>query len=152
MSEFAQEHLHQPKRFDGPLSMVWTVTVLAVLSTIAGFLQFQPFWTPITTWLDPVAAPTADPSGTQEAIASVCAVGLGLAGMWVAYAMYAAKSLKVPKPVALFEHKFYWDELYDAIFYKPGVLVAQVARALRRAARDRRLDHRGHAWLPDRLR
>ena len=72
--------------------------------------------------------------------------------MWVAYAMYAAKSMKVPKPVTLLEQKFYWDELYDAIFYKPGVLVAQCARALRRAARDRRLDHRGHARLPDRLR
>ena len=32
MSEFAQEHLHRPKGgLDGPLSMVWTVTVLAVL-------------------------------------------------------------------------------------------------------------------------
>ena len=26
---------------------------------------------------------------------------------------YAAKTLKVPKPVKLFEKKFYWDELYD---------------------------------------
>ena len=30
---------------EGPLSMIWTVGVLAVLATIAGFLQFAPLWT-----------------------------------------------------------------------------------------------------------
>ncbi len=68
--------------------MLWTVGVLAVLSAVGGLLQFTPFWTPLTHWLDPVAPPTADPSGTQELIASVCAVALGLAGIWVAYAAY----------------------------------------------------------------
>ena len=38
---------------------------------------------------------------------------------------YAAKTLKVPKPVKLFEKKFYWDELYDAIFYKPADLISR---------------------------
>ena len=28
----------------------------------------------------------------------------------------------MPKPVPLLEHKFYWDELYDAVFYKPADL------------------------------
>ena len=48
-SEFAQEHLHEPHgRREGPLSMVWPVGVLAVLSAIAGCIQFAPFWEPIT--------------------------------------------------------------------------------------------------------
>ena len=31
----------------------------------------------------------------------------------------------MPKPVTLFEKKFYWDELYDAIFYKPADLISR---------------------------
>jgi NADH-quinone oxidoreductase subunit L len=125
-STFAQEHLHYAEGGrDGPFSMLWTVGVLAVLAAVAGLLQFTPFWTPITNWLAPVAPNTADASGTQELIASVCAVALGLAGMWVAYLAYAKKTLKVPKPVTLFEKKFYWDELYDAIAYKPADLISR---------------------------
>ena len=33
--------------------MVWPVGVLAVLALVGGFIQFQPFWEPITTWLEP---------------------------------------------------------------------------------------------------
>jgi NADH-quinone oxidoreductase subunit L len=124
-STFAQEHLHLEGDLDGPISMIWTVGVLALLSAVGGLLQFTPLWHPLTTWLDPVVPNTADPSGTQEAIASVCAVVLGLAGIWVAYAAYVKKSLKVPRAVTLFEKKFYWDELYDAVFYKPADLISR---------------------------
>ena len=31
----------------------------------------------------------------------------------------------MPKPVTLFERKFYWDELYDGLFYKPADLIAR---------------------------
>ncbi len=125
-SAFATEHLHKPHgRLEGPLSMVWTVTVLAVLSATAGLLQFSVFYEPLTKWLDPVALSTADPSKTQDAIGSISAVLLGLAGIWVAYGAYVSKKLTVPKPVRLFEKKFYWDELYDAVFYKPADLVSR---------------------------
>ena len=50
---------------------------------------------------------------------------LGLAGMYVAYALYGAKSMSAPRPLALLEQKFYWDELYDALFYKPADLIAR---------------------------
>ncbi len=33
--------------------------------------------------------------------------------------------MRVPKPVPLLEHKFYWDELYTAVFYKPADLIAR---------------------------
>jgi len=123
-SAFAQEHLHTGKR-EGPFSMLWTVGVLAVLSAVGGLLQFSPLWHPLTDWLDPVAPNTALPSNTEEAIASISAVLLGIAGIWVAYAAYVTKRIKVPKPVKLFEKKFYWDELYDAIFYKPADLISR---------------------------
>jgi NADH-quinone oxidoreductase subunit L len=123
-STFAQEHLHTGKR-DGPISMMWPVGVLAVLSAVGGLLQFSPLWHPLTTWLDPVAPNTVAPSNTQEAIASIFAVALGVAGIWVAYAAYVTKTLKVPNPVTLFEKKFYWDELYNLVFYKPADLISR---------------------------
>ena len=120
------EHLHLPDNgLEGPVSMVWTVTVLAVLSVVGGFLQFGRLWHPLTTWLDPVAHPFVDPSNGKEAIASVCAVLLGAAGIYVAHALYVAKTMKVPRPVKLLEKKFYWDELYDALLYLPADLVSK---------------------------
>jgi len=124
-SEFAREHLHEPHgRLEGPLSMVWTVGVLAVLATFAGWIQFAPFWDPITHWLDPVAAPLIEASGTQELIASICAVGLGLAGIAIAWLLYVRKWRPVPKPWQILEEKFLVDELYDAIFYRPAVALS----------------------------
>jgi NADH-quinone oxidoreductase subunit L len=124
-SEFVSEHLHKPEGGrEGPFSMVWTVSVLAVLAAVGGFIQFAPLWTPLTRWLSPVAAPLTDPSGTQEAIASICAVALGAAGIYVAYRLYAAKTMRVPKALPILVHKFYWDELYDAVLARPAQLLA----------------------------
>jgi NADH-quinone oxidoreductase subunit L len=125
-SEFVKEHLHHPEgNLEGPFSMVWTVTVLAGLSVVGGFLQFAPLWYPLTTWLEPVARPFAEASNAREAIASISAVVLGAAGMYVAYRLYDVKTARVPKPVVLLEKKFYWDELYTAVFYKPADLIAR---------------------------
>ena len=125
-SEFAREHLHVPESGrEGPFSMLWTVAVLALLSLIGGWLQWTQLWHPLTDWLDPVAAPTADPSDTQEWIATVSALVAGLAGIGLAWAAYVKRSVRIPKPVALFEKKFYWDELYDAVFYRPADLISR---------------------------
>ena len=121
-SEFAQEHLHEPHgRLEGPVSMIWPVAILGVLATFAGFIQFAPLWEPITHWLDPVAAPLIEASGQQELIASVCAVALGAAGIAVAWLYYVRKWRPVPKPWAILEEKFLFDELYDAALYRPAV-------------------------------
>jgi NADH-quinone oxidoreductase subunit L len=123
---FAREHLHKPEgRLEGPLSMVWTVTALAGLSAVGGFLQFGRVWHPLTTWLAPVAAPFAEASNWQEVIASVSAVLLGLGGMYVAYELYSVKAVGAPRPLAVLERKFYWDELYDGLFYKPADRIAR---------------------------
>jgi hypothetical protein len=43
---------------------------------------------------------------------------------------------------AVLEHKFYFDELYDAVFYRPTVFVAVTLRGCVRRAHRPRLDHR----------
>jgi NADH-quinone oxidoreductase subunit L len=119
----AQPHLHGSQ--EGPFSMVSTVTVLAVLSVVGGWIQFAPFWTPLTTWLSPVAQPFAEASDAQEAVASIAAVLLGAAGIYAAYQFYVARAWAVPRSWALLEHKFYWDELYDFAFYRPADLISR---------------------------
>jgi NADH-quinone oxidoreductase subunit L len=60
-------------------------------------------------------------------ISSVLAVLLGLAGIWIAWLIYAARRVPAPRyaPLqVLLEHKFYFDELYDRLFYRPAVLLA----------------------------
>ncbi len=124
-SEFVEEHLHLGAgRLEGPPSMVWSVSALALLATFGGCLQFAHVWHPLTSWRAPLAAPLAEASSSREAIASVATVLAGLAGIWVAYVLYGAKSRAAPKPLALLEHKFYWDELYAWLLYRPADLIA----------------------------
>jgi NADH-quinone oxidoreductase subunit L len=120
----AEPHLHGGA--EGPGWMLQPVFALAALSAIGGLLQFAPIWTPLTTWLAPVARPLAEASSWQEGAASAAAVALGLAGIWVAYAMYHARTLRVPAAWPLLERKLYWDEAYDVLFYRPAVLVSRL--------------------------
>jgi len=129
-SAFVREHLMKDSHDhagEGPLSMTATVGILTVLAAIGGFLQFAGVWTAISNWLDPVARPLVEASGTQEALSSVLAVLLGLAGIWIAWLIYAVRRVSAsryaPWQVVL-EHKFYFDELYDRLFYRPAVLLA----------------------------
>jgi len=122
---WAREHFHAHHGKEGPLSMRWTVGALAVLASVGGFLQFAPGWHPLTTWLEPVARPLAEGTNTQEAVASIAAVAVGLAGIGVAWAIYGTRRLKAPRAIAALERKLYFDELYDIAFYRPAVLLAK---------------------------
>jgi NADH-quinone oxidoreductase subunit L len=124
---FVREHFHALRRDVVGVSMASTVAVLAVLSVIGGWLQFAPLWHPVETWLEPVAEPLVSPASWQEAVSSVLAVALGVAGIGVAWVLYGARARPVPRLAfaqRTFEHKFYFDELYDALFYRPADWVA----------------------------
>ena len=141
-SAFAREHLHKPQgRLEGPLSMVWTVSVLAVLSAVGGFLQFAPFWHPLTTWLDPVAAADrrADERAGGDRLDRRASRSASPASASPGRSTSRSASGR-RRPVRLLEQKFYWDELYDAVFYRPCRPDRARPRPLRRAAADRRLD------------
>ncbi len=117
--------IHAPVKDVPGISLGVPVAILTVLAAFAGFIQVFQLWTPISDWLDPVAPPLVEPSSAQEVVSSVCAVLLGLAGIGIAWWIYGARRAKAPEPLALLERKFYFDEVYDAIFYRPAVLLAQ---------------------------
>ncbi len=138
-SPFVQEHHHRSGRFgEGALTMLVPVGVLAVLATAGGWLQWSPQWHPFTDWLSP-AAPTlaqAAPTTTQEYYTSAATVIAGLAGIAIAWAVYSERRLAIPRAPflqRLLEDKFYFDALYDRIFYAPA---AALAVGLRREIED----------------
>jgi len=127
-SPFVREHFHALKRDLVGWTLAIPVGVLTVLAAVGGFLQFANLWTPVTNWLEPVARPVVEASGTQEAVSSVIAVVLGAAGIGVAWVLYGARTSEVPRIAwaqTLLERKFYFDEAYDAAFYRPAVFVAK---------------------------
>jgi NADH-quinone oxidoreductase subunit L len=130
---FVEEHHHDHHGLEGPWTMLIPVAVLTVLSVIGGWLQFEPLWHLVTDWLAPVA-PTlgiAEPTNTQEWLTSALALGVGLTGIAVAYAMYGSRRLAVPRLPAVqrvLEHKLYFDEAYDAVFYRPAAALATQLR------------------------
>ncbi len=128
-SPFVREHHHAHHGKEGPWTMVVPVGVLAVLATVGGWLQWSPRWHYVTDWLAPAARTlaVAEPTNTQEYWTSTATVAAGLVGIAVAWLVYGRETLRVPvAPFArrVLEHKFYADELYDALFYKPAVALS----------------------------
>ena len=124
---------HLDEGREGPRTMLVPVGILAVLAVIGGWVQFAPYWHPLTNWLEPVAQTlgVAEPKNWQEALSSVLAVLLGLAGIGVAWAMYGTGRVAVPRLPAfqrVLEHKLYFDEAYDRLFYAPAVAIAGYLR------------------------
>ena len=116
---------------EGPWTMLLPVGILAVLAAVAGLLQIPGVWHPFADWLHTVAEPLVEPTVGQDLAASAMAVVLGLAGIGIAWLLYGARRREVPRSPAaqtLLEHKFYFDELYDLVFYRPAVLLANAWR------------------------
>jgi NADH-quinone oxidoreductase subunit L len=119
-----------PHHGEGPLVMLVPVAILAVGATLAGWLQVPGGWDGVSRWLAPVVPPLVDTTNTQEAVASIVSVVLGLVGVGVAWWLYVARRRPVPAAVPAFERKFWFDELYDAVFYRPAVTSAKLLYAL----------------------
>jgi NADH-quinone oxidoreductase subunit L len=127
-SPFVREHFHALGRDVVGVSMAATVAALSVLSIVGGWLQFAPIWHPVETWLETVAEPLVSPTNWQEAVSSILAVGLGAAGIGVAWLLYGVRRRPVPRAAfwqRTLEYKFYFDELYDALFYRPAAWTAR---------------------------
>jgi NADH-quinone oxidoreductase subunit L len=127
-SPFVREHFHALKSDLVGVTLAVPVAILAVLSAIGGWIQWAPLWHPIETWLQTVAEPTVTPKNWQEWVTSALALLLGLGGMYVAWIFYGVRRFTVPRLAfvqRVLEHKFYFDELYDTLFFRPTVWTAK---------------------------
>jgi len=126
-SPYVREHLHDTSHGEAPFSMYAAVAVLAVLSVVGGWVQVAGLWHPFSDWLAPVAEPLVEPSVLQDWVTSLVAMTLGIGGIYLAWLFYGERSVAVPSfPTARrwLEHKLYFDELYDALFYRPAVTLS----------------------------
>jgi NADH-quinone oxidoreductase subunit L len=119
-----------PHHGEGPLVMLVPVAILAVGATFAGWLQVPGGWADISKWLAPVVPPLLETTNTQEAIASILSVALGLVGIGIAWWIYVARRRPAPAPAQALEKKLWFDELYDIVFYRPAVATAKTLYAL----------------------
>jgi NADH-quinone oxidoreductase subunit L len=129
-SPFAREHFHAPRYNEAGFWMAWTVGALALLSVVGGWIQVPGLWHPLTTFIEPVAEPHVEASGLQDLVTSILSVGVAIAGIWLAWAIYSASRIQVPQYAAVqraLERKFYWDEAYDWAFYRPATWIAAYA-------------------------
>jgi NADH-quinone oxidoreductase subunit L len=135
-SPLVQEHTDAHGHGEGPRTMTFAVAVLTVLAVIGGWVQIAGLWQPFGEWLDPIALDRehlalVEPSVTQDYVTSALAVGLGLLGIAVAWLLYRAQRFPVPRLAAVqrtLEHKLWFDELYDLVFYRPAVFVTALFR------------------------
>jgi NADH-quinone oxidoreductase subunit L len=115
---------------EGPLSMLVPVGLLTVLSAIGGLVSIPGVWHPFTHWVDETAEAVVEPTTAQDYLTSAFAVALGLVGAGLAHRAFRAQRQLVTSPGAwrLLEHKLYFDELYDAVFYRPAVALSNALR------------------------
>ncbi len=111
---------------EGPRSMLIPVGVLAVLAAVGGLINIPGLWHPFSTWIGEVAEPLIEPTTGQDYVASAIAVTLGAIGILVARRAFATGRELVPHARVrdVLEHKLYFDELYDAVFSRPGQALA----------------------------
>jgi len=128
-SESVSSHSHEGHG-EGPMSMLIPVGVLTVLATIGGLVVIPGVWEPFLHWIDETAEPLVEPTVAQDYGTSAIAVTLGLIGLYLARRAFQVGRQLVTSPGAwrVLEHKLYFDELYDALFYRPAVAIAVALR------------------------
>jgi NADH-quinone oxidoreductase subunit L len=131
-SDYAAEHA--PKHTahgEGPISMLWTIAVLATGALLAGLLEIPGVTHGMRNFLAPSVPRAVEATGGQELFTSVLSVGVALAGLAIAYAVwgpsgrgagvYARATEPLPR---LFENKFGFDLVYDLLIARPVTALA----------------------------
>ena len=115
---------------EGPRSMLLPVGILAILSAIGGLLSIPGVWHPFTHCVEETGEPLVEATARQDYLVSAISVALGIVGLLFARRAFLRDRQLVTAPTAwrLFEHKFYFDELYDALFYRPSTALSNALR------------------------
>jgi NADH-quinone oxidoreductase subunit L len=132
-TEEQKHHLHE-----SPASMTFPLIILAILAAVGGFMgapmftgghhYLAEYLAPIFTYsqrLMPEAF-SAKPDESTEYMLMGLSVAAGVLGIILAYVMYVARAQRPAEdeaqrsaPESLVYHKYYIDELYDALFTRP---------------------------------
>ena len=129
MSDFAKEHLHSGHG-EAPWTMFWPVCVLAAGAILSGFLALGFGFTNFFADFLANTAPDIEASVADDSITTLISWSVSILGAWFVWNLYAAPGRSAALRqrfgvmTTLADHKFYWDELYDAIAYRPAVFLA----------------------------
>jgi NADH-quinone oxidoreductase subunit L len=128
-STYAEEHLHSGHG-EAPWTMYWPVVALAAGTLLSGILAVGfGLASPLSDWLEHTA-PTIEPGIGVDAFTTILAWALGIGGGVAVWRLYeradavAALRERLASGARLAERKFYWDELYDAVAYRPAATLA----------------------------
>jgi NADH-quinone oxidoreductase subunit L len=128
-----QEHLHE-----SPKVMTLPLAILAVGAVFAGYVGLPGVFGPnlFANWLEPVIAGGHEEhaSAALELGLMLVSVGVAALGIFIAYLMYYKKTL-LPDVFAslagglfyrLFDRKYYFDEVYQAVFVVGALKLAAI--------------------------
>ena len=125
-----EEHIHE-----SPRTMTVPLMILGVLSFVGGWIgwpealggsnRLEKFLEPVLAVRHPVVQEdlVVQQSNSGEILLMLASLGIAAAGIWLAYEFYRTKRF-APELLAskwsfvynLFFHKYYVDEIYDALF------------------------------------
>ena len=133
-SAYAREYFHKPERQPSDMVLDGAAArqrspVLAVQSAAGPRLRASGICSHVfERWFEKLAR---RPDRKEDPLASFLAVGLGTAGLVVAWAMYSgtyAPCSSGPRPARAARAELDFDELYDWFFYRPTVALATTLR------------------------
>ncbi len=111
---------------ESPAAMTWPLIVLAVPSTVLGFIGIRS-WLP--EWLAIPGEGQPLHVGVVTSVLSVLLAAIGFAAVLVAWRRApAADPLRLPSLRPVLEHAFFVDDLYDRLFVRPVRLAASAVR------------------------
>jgi NADH-quinone oxidoreductase subunit L len=128
-----QEHLHE-----SPKVMTLPLVVLAIGALIAGYIGLPSVLggSQFARWLEPVIAAHGEEHVSEALELGLMAVSISVAacGFFIAYLMYYRAALSPDHFVnfaggffyRLFDRKYYFDEIYQAIFVNGTLLLARI--------------------------
>ena len=132
-TEAQKHHLHE-----SPASMTFPLIILAILAAVGGFMgapmftgghhYLAEYLAPIFTYSQRLmpAAFSAEVDHGTELMLMALSVAAGVLGIVLAYVQYVARAQRPAEdetqrsaPESLVYHKYYVDELYNALFTRP---------------------------------
>jgi NADH-quinone oxidoreductase subunit L len=111
---------------EGPFSMIWTISLLAVGAVATGLLEIPGVSHGMRNFLAPAVPRAVEATGGQELFTSVLSVALGLAGLAIAWVIWGTRGhgasawSRATEPLPrLFEAKFGFDLVYELLIARP---------------------------------